>query len=319
MPSVFETKSSAPSSRPRLKRMSIFTRFVDVRFGRRGQPASSWRRRSLFHSNIITFRIFDGSIQLQHELFCSIGVETFLALLPRVCQRQRSSSAKARSRNPSGPQRREDRQRRSHCRRERIASKTVIWTAGVMASLAGKWLGAQTDRAGRVRVQPDLSVPVTRKFLWSRYPRWISGKPLGGVAQVAMQQGHYAGKLIRRHVAGKKARPVSLFRQGNMAVVGKGYAILESGKFTYMVFSRGWHGLSFTHFIWLNSVKGSACSCMGLVILTGQRGSRLIVNYQQSDRHKQRRQSSHADQGAQPARLETTLTSDETVRGRNKS
>src|SRR5437868_14652008 len=74
---------------------------------------------------------------------------------------------------------------------ERIASKTVIWTAGVMASLAGKWLGAQTDRAGRVRVQPDLSVPGDPEIFVVGDTASLDqdGKPLGGVAQVAMQQG----------------------------------------------------------------------------------------------------------------------------------
>src|SRR2546429_5997003 len=116
---------------------------------------------------------------------------------------------------------------------ERIASKTVIWTAGVTSSPAGKWLGAQTDRAGRVRVQPDLSVPGNPEIFAVGDTASLDqdGKPLGGVAQVAMQQGHYAGKVIRRHLTGKKApKPFRYFDKGNMAVVGKGWAVLQSGK-----------------------------------------------------------------------------------------
>src|SRR5438034_5244488 len=88
---------------------------------------------------------------------------------------------------------------------ERIASKTVIWTAGVTPSPAGKWLGAETDRAGRVRVQSDLSVPGQSEIFVIGDTASLDqdGKPLAGVAQVAMQQGHYAGKFIRRRVAGK--------------------------------------------------------------------------------------------------------------------
>ena len=88
---------------------------------------------------------------------------------------------------------------------ERIASKAVIWTAGVAPSPAGKWLGAETDKAGRVRVQGDLRVP------W--YPDIFvigdtasldqDGKPLPGVAQVAIQQGRYVGTLISRHATGQ--------------------------------------------------------------------------------------------------------------------
>src|SRR2546426_2101485 len=88
---------------------------------------------------------------------------------------------------------------------ERIASKTVIWTAGVTPSPAGKWLGAETDRAGRVRVKSDLSVPGNPAIfvLGATASLDQDGKPLPGVAQVAMQQGRYAGKLIRRQLTAR--------------------------------------------------------------------------------------------------------------------
>src|SRR5262249_28778387 len=115
---------------------------------------------------------------------------------------------------------------------ERIASKTVIWTAGVAPSPAGKWLGAETDRAGRVRVQPDLRVPSHPEIFVVGDTASLDqdGRPLPGVAQVAMQQGRYVGKLIRRHLAGKhELKPFRYFDKGTMAVVGKGYAVLQSG------------------------------------------------------------------------------------------
>src|SRR5271156_5228484 len=92
---------------------------------------------------------------------------------------------------------------------ERIFSKTVIWTAGVAPSPAGKWLNVATDRAGRGRVQPDLSVPGHPEIfvLGDTASLDQDGRPLPGVAQVAMQQGRYAGKLIRRRVAGQTAPP----------------------------------------------------------------------------------------------------------------
>src|SRR6266478_1191987 len=78
---------------------------------------------------------------------------------------------------------------------ERIASKTVIWTAGVAPSPAGKWLGVETDRAGRVKVQPDLTVPGHPEIfvVGDTASAQQEGKPLPGVAQVAMQGGRYAG------------------------------------------------------------------------------------------------------------------------------
>src|SRR5712692_3829051 len=113
---------------------------------------------------------------------------------------------------------------------ERIASKAVIWTAGVTPSPAGKWLAVETDRAGRVKVQPDLTVPGHPEIfvVGDTASLQQNGKPLPGVAQVAMQGGRYAGKLIRRRVSSKAApRPFSYFDKGNMAVVGKGFAVLD--------------------------------------------------------------------------------------------
>src|ERR1700730_3617386 len=86
---------------------------------------------------------------------------------------------------------------------ERIQAKTVVWTAGVAPSPAGKWLGCAVDRAGRVRIQPDLSVPDHPDIFVVGDTASLDqdGKPLPGVAQVAMQQGKYAAKLIGRKLS----------------------------------------------------------------------------------------------------------------------
>src|SRR5881296_3254707 len=170
---------------------------------------------------------------------------------------------------------------------ERIASKTVIWTAGVAPSPAGKWLKAPTDRAGRVRVQPDLSVPGHPEIFVVGDTASLDqdGRPLPGVAQVAMQQGRYAGKLIRRHIAGKNStKPFRYFDKGTMAVVGRGFAVLESGKIhIHGLFA--WLAWAFIHVTYLAqlSQRISVFLQWGWLFLTGQRGSRLIVNYQQSE------------------------------------
>ena len=196
---------------------------------------------------------------------------------------------------------------------ERIASKTVIWTAGVTPSPAGKWLGAETDRAGRVRIQPDLRVPNHPEIFVIGDTASLDqeGKPLAGVAQVAMQQGRYVGKLIRRKLTGKRPpKPFRYFDKGTMAVIGKGYAVLQSGKIClHGLFA--WLAWAFIHITFLSqlSLKISVFLQWGWLFLTGQRGSRLIVNYQQSEPAQTTPPpATTPDRGTQPARLETTLT-----------
>ena len=166
---------------------------------------------------------------------------------------------------------------------ERIFSKTVIWTAGVAPSPAGKWLNAATDRAGRVRVQPDLSVLGHPEIFVVGDTASLdqNGKPLPGVAQVAMQQGRYAGRLIGRRIRGQSApAPFRYFDKGNMAVVGKGFAVLQSGKVQLSGFP-AWLAWAAVHleFLAQSSLRVSVFVQWVLTYLTGQRGSRLIVNH----------------------------------------
>src|SRR6201981_1818639 len=114
---------------------------------------------------------------------------------------------------------------------ESIPCRTVIWTAGVAASPAGKWLGKPTDGVGRVRVEPDCSVPGHPEVFVIGDTASLNqnGKPLPGVAQVAMQEGHYVGKVIANRESGRLApAPFRYVDKGNMAVIGRGLAILDS-------------------------------------------------------------------------------------------
>ena len=166
---------------------------------------------------------------------------------------------------------------------ERILSKVVIWTAGVAPSPAGKWLNTETDRAGRVRVEPDLSVPGSPEVfvLGDAASFDQEGHALPGVAQVAIQQGRYAGRLIARRIAGKPipAR-FHYFDKGNMAVVGGGFAVLETGKVRMSGFLAwlAW-GLVHLQFLAQSSERVSVFLQWIWTANTGQRGSRLIVNH----------------------------------------
>jgi NADH dehydrogenase len=166
---------------------------------------------------------------------------------------------------------------------ERIASKTVIWTAGVAPSPAGKWLKVETDRAGRVRVQKDVTVPGHPEIfvVGDTASFEENGKPLPGVAQVAMQQGRYAGKVIRSRITGSALPgPFSYFDKGNMAVVGKGFAVLQSHKVRVSGFG-AWLAWAAIHlqFLATSSLRLTVFLQWVWTYFTGQRGSRLIVNH----------------------------------------
>jgi NADH dehydrogenase len=163
---------------------------------------------------------------------------------------------------------------------QRIATATVLWTAGVAASPIAKTLGAKTDRAGRVFVDPCLNVPnVPNVFVVGDAASITQkGRPVPGVAQAAIQQGHYVGRLISQRIKGRQPkRPFKYFDKGNMAVVGKNFAVLEtrhlrtSGFLTWLVWA-------FIHVLSLPQLQNRlrVQNQWFWSYFTGQRSSRLI-------------------------------------------
>jgi NADH dehydrogenase len=172
---------------------------------------------------------------------------------------------------------------------EHILSKTVIWTAGVSPSPAGLWLKAETDHAGRVRIQKDLTVPGHPEIFVIGDTASLDhdGKPLPGVAQVAMQQGRYAGKVIHGRITNTKdpaPAPFSYFDKGSMAVVGEGFAVLQTGKVHVSGFG-AWLAWAAVHlqFLTTSSLRGGVFLRWVWTYLSGQRGSMLIVNHHGSE------------------------------------
>jgi NADH dehydrogenase len=163
---------------------------------------------------------------------------------------------------------------------QRIATATVLWTAGVAASPIAKTLGAKTDRAGRVFVDPCLNVPnVPNVFVVGDAASITQkGRPVPGVAQAAIQQGRYVGRLISQRIKGRQPkRPFNYFDKGNMAVVGKNFAVLEtrhiraSGFLTWLVWA-------FIHVLSLPQLQNRlrVQNQWFWSYFTGQRSSRLI-------------------------------------------
>ncbi|MFO6204441.1 FAD-dependent oxidoreductase, partial [Pseudomonas aeruginosa] len=107
-------------------------------------------------------------------------------------------------------------------------AKTIVWAAGVQASPAARWLGAASDRAGRVVVGPDLTVagrPEVFAIGDTASCTMADGKPVPGIAPAAKQQGKYVANLIGRRLKGKPADgPFKYRHQGNLATIGRSLA-----------------------------------------------------------------------------------------------
>jgi len=162
----------------------------------------------------------------------------------------------------------------------RIASATVIWTAGVVASPVPKMLGTKTDRAGRALVDPFLKVvDAPGVFVVGDAASLMqNGHPVPGVAQAAIQEGRYIGRLIAKELKGRKVkRPFRYFDKGNMAVVGKNYAVLERGWLRTSGFLT-WLVWAFIHVLSLPQLQNRLRVQHQWLwsYFTGQRSSRLI-------------------------------------------
>src|SRR5260221_820010 len=113
---------------------------------------------------------------------------------------------------------------------EFVPSRTVVWAAGNAAAPIGKSLGANVDRAGRVIVNKDLSIPGHPEiFAIGDMPcfKHQTGQPLPGVSPVAMQMGRRASKNILLHIQGEKPEPFRYFDKGSMATIGRNKAIAD--------------------------------------------------------------------------------------------
>jgi NADH dehydrogenase len=170
-------------------------------------------------------------------------------------------------------------------REERIATHTVLWAAGVRASELGKVLadraGARLDGAGRVLVETDLTVPghaeihVIGDLASFSYQ---TGKPLPGIAPVAMQQGRYVANVIRNKLAGKSNGPFRYFDKGTLATIGRNKAVAEFGKLHVSGFA-AWFLWVFVHLMYLVEFENRLLVFVQWVYdyFTRNRGARLIT------------------------------------------
>jgi len=164
---------------------------------------------------------------------------------------------------------------------QRIRSATVLWAAGVMASPLGQMAGLEVDRQGRVLVQPDLSVPERCHIFVAGDQANVaqqSGKLLPGTAPVAMQQGRYLAKAIRRDINGEPRIPFHFIDKGQMATIGRSKAIVEIGRIRIAGFV-AWLIWLVVHIYYLTSFKNRLLVVLQWAwsYLSFRRGARLIV------------------------------------------
>ena len=116
----------------------------------------------------------------------------------------------------------------------RLETTTIIWAAGVRASPAAEWLGAAADRAGRLQVEPDLTVPGHPDIFAIGDTVSVNGpdgKPVPGIAPAAKQQGSYVAGTIRARLSGRTTPPFHYKHAGSLAQIGKRKAVIDFGRF----------------------------------------------------------------------------------------
>lgn len=163
---------------------------------------------------------------------------------------------------------------------EEIAAGTIIWAAGVVASPLAGTIGAPVDRAGRVLVNPDLTVPGHACIFVIGDAASLKdekGRALPGLAPVAIQQGSRAGENIARALAGRPLKPFHYRDKGTLATIGKAAAVAQIGKLQLSGWL-AWVVWCFVHILYLIGFRNRFIVLFewAWAYMTNQRGARLI-------------------------------------------
>ncbi len=172
----------------------------------------------------------------------------------------------------------------------RIAVDAVIWAAGVAASDAADWLGADKDKAGRVKVEADLTVPGRPEiFVVGDTAAAITpdGEPVPGIAPAAKQMGRYVGEAIAAEAAGRRApAPFAYRHQGDLATIGRKAAVVHFPRLTLKGFP-AWAVWGVAHVYFLIGMRNRLAVGLNWLwdYLTFGRRARLITEPAESARH----------------------------------
>lgn len=163
----------------------------------------------------------------------------------------------------------------------RIEAATVIWAAGVVASPAAEWIGAEPDRAGRIKVNADLTVPGRPEIFAIGDTASVvagDGRPVPGIAPAAKQMGNYVAKVIAARVQERPAPPPFAYHHlGDLATIGRKSAVVKLGVFQITGFL-GWLFWSAVHIYFLIGLRNRFVVALNWLwsYMTFQRGARLI-------------------------------------------
>lgn len=168
-----------------------------------------------------------------------------------------------------------------------LSAGTIIWAAGVAASPAAEWLGAPSDRAGRVIVEPDLSVPDHPEVFVlgdAAHVQSRDGRLLPGIAPVAKQEGRYVAKVVSARIAGGMIAAFSYRNAGSLATIGKRAAVIDFG-WSRLKGRLAWWIWGVAHIYFLIGLKHRLAVALSWlwICITGQRSARLITQGEAKD------------------------------------
>jgi len=168
---------------------------------------------------------------------------------------------------------------------EKIPATVVLWGAGVSASPLGKLLGVPTDKAGRVIVEPDLTIPGHPEIqvIGDLAASVENGKPVPGVAPAAIQMGKFAARQVRRAVKGQPREPFHYLDKGSLATIGRSKAVADLGKLHFSGYF-AWLAWLFIHLLFLIGFRNRIMVMLewAWAYITYSQGARLITGETES-------------------------------------
>jgi NADH dehydrogenase len=162
-----------------------------------------------------------------------------------------------------------------------LRAETVIWAAGVLASPAAKWLGAEADKAGRIKVNPDLTVPDSPNIFAVGDTVTVvgpNGKAVPGVGDAAKQGGRHAARVIKARLKGETPPTFRYSHAGDIATIGRSAAVIDFG-WIQLTGWIGWWAWGLAHIYFLIGIKNRVAVALSWlwIYLTGHRSARLIT------------------------------------------